>query len=254
MTARGTRRPVPDHLFGGRLSSSFLLDLEVAAVRDDRPHVRTITFTSADLIGFAWQPGQDVMFEVPDGVGTTRRRYTIRRANPLVGTLDIEVVLHGVGPFGHWAAAAKVGDRISGIGPRGVVTINDRAEHHLFVADDSAIPFAFAMIEALSPGTTATAIVATDDLASMCSDPPSAAEVDVQWVSPDDLADCLQKVPLEANTAAYVNGERSLVRDATAVLTARGVDREIAAKVYWRRDQPNATHGEPAKEEGPQLS
>ncbi len=47
-------------------------------------------------------------------------------------------------------------------------------------------------------------------------------------------------------TAAYVFGERHLVRTAEELLIADGLDRDaIASKTYWRRDQPNASHGEP---------
>ena len=60
------------------------------------------------------------MLDVP-GERAVRRRYTIRRSDPVSGTLDIEVVLHGTGPFARWASHAAVGDRIEGIGPRGVV-------------------------------------------------------------------------------------------------------------------------------------
>ena len=105
------------------MKGCFLLDLEVAGFSDPRPDMRTITFESPDLFDFEWQPGQDLMLEIPAGGGSTRRRYTIRRSDPVAGTLDIEFVLHGTGPFANWAATAVVGDHIAGIGPRGVVTI-----------------------------------------------------------------------------------------------------------------------------------
>ena len=218
------RRPVPADLFGGRLADCFLLDLEVACTGEPRPGTRSITFTSPDLFGFESLPGQDVMFEVPGAPGT-RRRYTIRRADPVAGTLDIEVVLHGDGPFAAWAAGAAVGDRIEGIGPRGVVTLNPDATHHLFVADASALPFALAMSESLPPGASATTIDLVESL------------------------DGLDDVPLPTGTAAYVNGERSLVRRAVDVLAARGVPADmIASKAYWRRDEANKPHGEPSKD------
>ena len=97
MTA-STRRPVPAEMFGGRLSDCFLLDLEVIAVSDRRPGLRSITFGSPDLVDFRWTAGQDVMLDVP-GERAVHRRYTIRRSDPVAGTLQIEVVMHGAGPF-----------------------------------------------------------------------------------------------------------------------------------------------------------
>jgi NADPH-dependent ferric siderophore reductase len=56
-------------------------------------------------------------------------------------------------------------------------------------------------------------------------------------------------VALPADTAAYVHGERRLVRHAVELLVARGVVAgAIASKAYWRHDQANKAHGEPAKE------
>lgn len=223
-TGTPRRRPVPADLFGGRLAGCFLLDLEVVGTGEPRPGTRSITFTSPDLVGFESLPGQDVMFEVPAMPGT-RRRYTIRRADPAAGTLDIEVVLHGDGPFASWAAGASVGDRIEGIGPRGVVTLHAGATHHLFVADASAVPFALAMAESVSAGTPLTVVEIVDAL--------------------DDL----DTIALPAGAAAYVNGERSLVRSAVELLVTRGVPPDmITSKAYWRRDEANKPHGEPSKD------
>jgi len=247
LEARPNRRPVPADLFGGRLTECFLLDLEVTGISEPRPQTRTISFTSPDLVDFAWQPGQDVMFEIP-GTANARRRYTIRRADPVAGSLDIDVVLHGTGPFARWAANAVVGDRISGIGPRGVVTVRENAAHHLFVADDSAVPFTLAMIEALPSGREATALLAPDEPLTPDA-PESAATLQVSRVGAGELVDQLRSMPLPEGTVAYINGERTLVRHAVNQLTDRGLPADaIASKAYWRRDQANAAHGEPARD------
>ena len=48
-------------------------------------------------------------------------------------------------------------------------------------------------------------------------------------------------------TTAYLFGERHLVRTAEDLLVVGGLDRDsMASKAYWRRDQPNASHGEPS--------
>lgn len=235
------RRPVPAELFGGRLADCFLLDLEVVRIGDVRPGMRAITFASPDLVGFESRPGQDVMLDVP-GTEGTRRRYTIRRADPGAGTLDIEVVLHGTGAFASWAATAAPGDRIEGIGPRGVVTLRDDASHHLFVADSSAIPFTLAMLDSIPAGTAASAVIVSDG-------PADPGDDRISWVAPGALADHLAAIAIPAGTAAYVNGERRLVRHVVELLVARGVASDaIASKAYWRDDQANQAHGEPAKQ------
>jgi NADPH-dependent ferric siderophore reductase len=246
-TATPHPRPVPDDLFGGRLKDCFLLDLTVLTVVDLAPWLRSITFASPDLVGFTWLPGQDLMLEVPaaDGV-TTRRRYSIRRSHAGSGTLDIEVVLHGSGPFARWADRAAPGDQISGIGPRGAITLRADAAHHLLVGDETAIPVTAAMLEGVGPDASATAVI------GVTAEPPaypSLGRAPITWVRADELVDHVRATPLPDGTAAYLNGEWSLVRELNQLLMSRGVAAEaIATKAYWRRDQPNAAHGEPGRD------
>jgi NADPH-dependent ferric siderophore reductase len=248
MSIAGHRRPVPAELFGGRLKGCYLLDLEVAHIADLAPRLRSLTFASSDLVGFTWKPGQDLMLEVPDDERTVRRRYTIRRSDAEAGTLDIEVVLHGTGPFARWAATAAIGDHIEGIGPRGELTVRTDANHHLFVGDDSAIPVTFAMLEGLPAGASATALIATVDEPPSLT-PSSSATVEVSWLAAGEVIERLQSLPLSDDTVAYVNGERSLVNDAARLLAERGLSTDnIAKKAYWRADQANAAHGEPLKD------
>jgi NADPH-dependent ferric siderophore reductase len=157
-----TRRPVPDDMFGGRLRGSYLLDLEVVGLDEVAPHVRLITMASSDLVGFEYTPGQDLLFEFPDGDRALRRRYTIRRSDPGQGTADFEIEIHdGDGPASRWAAKAELGERLEAIGPRGWISLRPTATSHLFVVDDSAMPAAFALVETLPAGTPAAALLVT---------------------------------------------------------------------------------------------
>jgi NADPH-dependent ferric siderophore reductase len=157
-----TRRPVPDDLFGGHLKGSYLLDLEVIGVEEIAEHVRLLTVTSSDLVGFEYAPGQDILFEFPDGDRTQRRRYTIRRLDSLEGTADFEFEMHnGSGPATRWAAKAQVCQRLEAIGPRGAVKVRAEATTHLFVVDDAAMPAAFAVLDALPANMSAIALLVT---------------------------------------------------------------------------------------------
>jgi NADPH-dependent ferric siderophore reductase len=100
-------------MFGGHLKGSFLLELEVIGVDEIAEHVRLIKLASSDLVGFEYAPGQDLLFEFPDGDRTLRRRYTIRRLDSLEGTADFEIEMHnGLGPATRWVAKAQVGQRL----------------------------------------------------------------------------------------------------------------------------------------------
>ena len=242
-----TRRRVPPDLFGGRLRDAYLLDLEVVRVDDIAPHVRSLTVASTDLRAFDFVAGQDLMIEFPEAGRSVRRRYTIRRADPGEGTADLEFEIHrGVGVAARWAVAAQIGDRLRAIGPRGANALRPEADSHLFLADDSAMPAAFAMLEALAPESRATAVLVTTHGPESRPGPRSVADTGLFWIEEADVRDLLESIDLPGGTAAYVNGERSLVRRSVEVLMAAGVARDaIASKAYWRGDQPNAAHGEP---------
>lgn len=237
-----SRRPVPDEIFGGRLRDAFLLDLDVLAVADLAPHVRSILTRSSDLVGFEHDPGQDVMFDFLKDDRLVRRRYTIRRCDPLEGTAEFQVEVHAeAGPATAWALRAEPGARIAAIGPRGKITIRPEAPSHFFIADDSAMPAAFAMLEALPEGTPAAALLVTPYGPE--SRPGPASPAALTWLEEPQLLDALECRP---DAAVYVLGEHGLVRAVRQLLAERAFPEElIAAKAYWRRDQPNAEHGEP---------
>ncbi len=243
-----TRRPVPDTLFGGRLRGAYLLDLEVVDIGELAPHVRLVTVASTDLVDFDYAPGQDLMIEFPAGERSVRRRYTIRRADPAAGMAGLEFELHGAGGVAtRWAAGAEIGDRLAAIGPRGTVTVRAETASHLFVADDSAFPTACAMLEALPSDAAATVVLVTPHGPLSRPGPNGVANTRPFWVDQTELPGVIAELDLEPPIAAYVNGERQLVRRATDLLLSAGIDKTlIASKAYWRHDQPNAAHGEPS--------
>jgi NADPH-dependent ferric siderophore reductase len=243
-----TRRPVPDDMFSGRLRGSYLLDLEVVDVDEVAPHVRRITMASSDLVGFEYTAGQDLLFEFPDGDQALRRRYTIRQSDPAEGTADFEIEIHdGRGPATRWATKADLGDRLEAIGPRGGISLRSTATSHLFVVDDSAMPAAFAMLEALPVDTPATALLVTSHGANSRPASTGARPTSLVWLDRAEMPDLLCDMRPAAGTAAYLFGERHLVRTAEELLVTSGLDRDaVVSKAYWRRDQPNASHGEPS--------
>jgi NADPH-dependent ferric siderophore reductase len=235
-------------MFGGHLKGSYLLDLEVVGVDELAPQVRLITMASSDLVGFDYTPGQDLLFQFPDGDRSLRRRYTIRRSDPRQGTADFEIELHdGRGPATRWAAQAELGQHLEAIGPRGAISLRPTATSHLFVVDDSAMPAAFVMLEALPAGTLATALLVTSRGAKSRPASAGAPATSLLWLDQPEVLEMLSDLHPATGTAAYLFGERHLVRTAEELLVAGGLDRDaVAFKAYWRRGQPNASHGEPS--------
>src|SRR5450759_302088 len=97
-----TARITPDDPFAqlsGSLAGTSRLPLEVAGSRSLTPHMRRLQLTAAELAGFQYAPGQDVMLLVAvDGNRPIRRRYTIRSLDRAKLLLTLDVVLHGAGP------------------------------------------------------------------------------------------------------------------------------------------------------------
>jgi NADPH-dependent ferric siderophore reductase len=235
-------------MFGGRLKGSYLLDLEVIGVEDVAPHVRLITMTSSDLVGFEYTPGQDLLFEFPHGERTLRRRYTIRRSDTELGIAEFEVEMHdGNGPATRWAAKAEPGEHLEAIGPRGGISLRPTATSHLFIVDDSAMPAAFVLLEALPAETPATALLVTSHGAKSRPATGVVSATSLVWPSQSEMLGVLSDLHPAADTAVYLFGERHIVRTAEELLVAGGLDRDaMVSKAYWRRDQPNANHGEPS--------
>ncbi len=151
---------------GGPLADAALWPLEVTDSSSLSPSFRRVVLTAPGIEALRHQPGQDLMLRVPLGPErVVNRRYTVRSFDPERKTVTIDVSLHGAGPGTDWISAARTGDRIDAIGPRGKITVRPEADWHLFVADETGIPGALAMLEALPPGSTAIAVLEVDTAA-----------------------------------------------------------------------------------------
>jgi len=203
---------------------------------------------SSDLVGFEYTPGQDLLFEFPDGDRTLRRRYTIRRSDTALGIADFEIEIHdGRGPATRWAAKAELGEHLEAIGPRGGISLRSTATSHLFVVDDSAMPAAFALLEALPAETPTTAFLMTSHGAKSRPTTAVAPATSLVWLDQSEMLEMLSDLHPAGDTAVYLFGGRHLISTAEELLVAGGLDRDaVASKAYWRRDQPNASHGEPS--------
>jgi NADPH-dependent ferric siderophore reductase len=248
---------------GSPLADTAVWRLTVSTVESITDDYRRVTFTGPGLEQLRFRPGQDLMMRIPvDGEGVTNRRYTIRAADPRAPTVTVDMVVHGGGPGARWAAGASPGDTLDAIGPRGRVVLDDTADWHLFVGDETALPGMAIMAESLPPRVPGVMVV---EVAQHVEghDPRIAPDqaLSVTWIErcygdpgdADSLVAAAEQIAFPPGRAhAYVAGEMKVVRAVAAALTARGLDREsIDAKAYWRRGGANAAHGEPLDPERP---
>jgi NADPH-dependent ferric siderophore reductase len=228
--------------------------LEVAAVRDLTPRMRRVQLTSPDLDRFDYLAGQDMALTFRrEDAPPVRRRYTIRRHDPLQRRLDLDFVLHGDGPGMRWAQAARPGDAVEVVAPRGKITLVPDAAWHLFAGDATAVPGALTMMEALPRDVPALAFLQVDGAEErQAVSSVRVPQITWHYALPDGeddggLAAVLAAAALPSSGGhAYIAGEVALVTALKATLVSRGwAAEDISAKAYWNRGRANAGHGEP---------
>jgi NADPH-dependent ferric siderophore reductase len=243
----------------GPLAETRRLHFEVVTSEQISPHMQRLEITAPELSGFSYRPGQDVMLLVAaDGNKPVRRRYTIRRLDPSLRMLTLDVVLHGEGPGERWVRSARPGDRIEGIGPRGKISPSPEADWHLFMGDEAAMPAILAMTESLPGDSDATIVLEVPDPEDE-QELSAAARTRLSWLhrlggqpgEPAALAAEAAEVELPpGNGHAYLLGEAKVVLRLREILASRGVAADqMSPKAYWGRGRANAGHGEPARDE-----
>ncbi|MGY0067485.1 siderophore-interacting protein [Streptomyces sp. QTS137] len=276
--------------------------LQVAGTRRLGPSLVRVTFTGIDLHAFRSDgldqsltlflphPGQDEPVvpvelgdgwwqgwrELPDDVRAVMRSYTLRnlRTDAVGSTtgIDIDFVLHGVGPgageavagpASRWAARAAAGDRVLLLGP---AIADNRAIRYrppkdtdlvLLWADETALPAAAAVLASLPAGLRVRAWLEVP-LAGDIQDLATDADAWITWFvrdggggaralqgSPmalDGLRDGSLRAPgagLPPAERPYVwlSGESGCVKQLRRYFVGEcGLDRRRATFVgYWRR-------------------
>ncbi len=130
---------------------------------------------------------------------------------------------------------------------------------HLFAGDESGIPAAFAMVEALPAGAIAVALLEVPGPEQhQSASIPGGTDVDIRWLHrgeagpgrPDLLTEAVRDLEVPSGDGhAYLTGELDVVAAMRRALVARGLaDEQLSPKPYWRRGVANAPHGEPPKD------
>jgi NADPH-dependent ferric siderophore reductase len=242
----------------GPLAGTVRMRLEVVENRPLTPSMQQVVLSAPELASFTYRPGQDLMLMVAvAGDRPVRRRYTIRGTDPVRRQITLGIVRHDRGPGESWVAAARPGDQIEGIGPRGKIFPAQGAAWHLFAGDFSALPAYFAMAGSLPAGERATVIIEVPGPGDE-QDLAAAADVEVAWLhadgrppgDPSALVRALAEVTLPPGAGhAYLAGEAGQVLAMRAALAGRGLPADrVSPKAYWGLGRANAAHGEPARD------
>ncbi|MFC7840222.1 siderophore-interacting protein [Streptomyces sp. NPDC057382] len=204
-------------------------------------------------LGDGWWQGWR---ELPDGVRAVMRSYTLRALRRDPDEIDIDFVLHGVGPGAHgeagpaarWAARTAAGDRVLLLGPavadNRAIRFRPPADSDLVVVwgDETAVPAASAVVESLPAGTRARVWLEVPRAGDV-QDLATAAQAEITWLVRDEGAptalDAVRAAEFGAAERPYVwlAGESGCVKELRRHFVAeRGVDRHRVTFVgYWRR-------------------
>jgi NADPH-dependent ferric siderophore reductase len=248
----------PFAVLAGPLAATTRMRLRVVSSDRISPAMQRLVLTAPELASLEHQPGQDLMLMVGvAGDRPVRRRYTIAGLDRGQRLVTVDVVRHGDGPGERWVAAARPGDQVEGIGPRGKIFLNPAADWHLFAGDESALPAFFAMAGALTAGARALLIIEIPGSADE-RELVTAADAALTWLPRDGrpagepgrlVAAATAAVLPPGRGHAYLAGEARVVLALREALAARGMAAEqMSPKAYWGRGRANAEHGEPARD------
>lgn len=202
--------------------------------------------------------------ELPDDVRAVMRSYTLRELRRGPDEIDIDFVLHGVGPgasptlgsapaggppspagpASRWASRAAAGDRAVLLGP---AVADNRAIRFrppedtdlvLIWGDDTAVPAATAIIESLPAGARVRAWLEVPHAGDV-QDVATAADAEIDWVVGTTAEAAIRGARLPAAERPYVwiAGESGRVKELRRHFVGeRGVDRRrVTFAGYWRQ-------------------
>jgi NADPH-dependent ferric siderophore reductase len=207
--------------------------------------IRNVTIAADSLVGFAFEPGADVVIRFSLGDGSAdERHYSVWKSSAEAGTFDLCVVLHGLGPGSRWAARCAVGDPVEICCSSALPIALDRSvDAHLFFGDETSIASAEALTRALPAEAIVLACFEVASIDHRWPEPEVARPEDVRWVDRvgrpgSALVSWLarQSLPSANSTTAYVTGEAWLCAMVHAHLVRdRGFPAgAVRAMPYWK--------------------
>jgi len=250
--------------------------VEVTRIEVLSPAMRRITLHGAELDGFEPtapasylklifpEPGQsEPARPLPDAPRpTAMRTYTLLAIRPALHEVDVDFVLHGVGPASTWAAQAQIGQVLCLMGPGPGYAVDTSGRQHLLLADDSALPAVETILAALPASADVQVLL---EVIGASEERPlmSPATVKVQWLPRGadhrSAGQPLEKAvlalhagqPIAPGTKIYLACEAAAMRRIRKLLTDQlGIERSnIVGRGYWKLDtvnHPDHDYGEDA--------
>ncbi|PNG21671.1 siderophore-interacting protein [Streptomyces cahuitamycinicus] len=208
-------------------------------------------------LGDGWWQGWR---ELPEDVRAVMRSYTLRGLRRDPDEIDVDFALHGIepgaavqaGPASRWAARAAAGDRVLLLGPavadNRAIRFRPPEDTDLVVVwgDETAVPAASAIVEALPAGTRARVWLEVPHAGDI-QDLVTEADADITWLVREERSaegapmalDALRaaRLPSAERPYVWIAGESACVKVLRRHFVRElGIDRSRVTFVgYWRR-------------------
>jgi ferric-chelate reductase (NADPH) len=124
------------------LERVFFRPAAVSIVTHLSGHFRLIEFAGDSLKGEKWIPGQKVQFHLG---GLKSRTYTPISWDPIEGTFQFLLFLHGNGPGSEWAESLKRDTPCNLMGPRSSLNFAEITNDSIFFGDETSMGAAVAL-------------------------------------------------------------------------------------------------------------
>lgn len=244
--------PDPQHLLeqDDHMRDMDRLELEVIAILSPFPSVARVVGRIAPQDPAAWLPANlavRIEVETPAGERPVSRVYTIRSFDPTTNTIEIDFVRHeDDSPAMRWLNAARAGTRVWMTGPRQhFVPDHEGGRRVALVADETAIPAAYAILQQWPQGATGAVWIETADPAAFDELPrPEGAELHLIQRRPDQPAGSTgalfsalrAAISDPSDWTIWAAGERREMRDIRNHFRALGLGHHDMRVIgYWKR-------------------
>lgn len=217
-----------------------------------------VTFTGTELATFGWNGPAAHIKVIFSGEAPNRimRTYTPRRYDRATLELDVDFVLHGVGPASDWASQAEPGQKLRIGGPGRNYVVDRSAQWFLLAGDDTALPAIATILEVLPATAQARVLAEVVDRAEELN-LESRARVETTWLHRGEdpnragelLEQAIRTLQWPPESRIYVACEAGAMRRIRKYLLAeQKIDRnQVTTRGYWKlgsTDYPDRDYGD----------
>lgn len=216
---------------------------KIVKIEDISDKLRILTIKGKSLKKANWIPGQKVTLKLND---KDLRSYTPLSWNKEEGSFQTAVYLHNNGPLSRWASNIQLNSKVTVMGPRASLALENSIESFVFFGDETTFGLAHALNEAhkgkqkisfvLESYNIHEAKKALDHLKLSNSHLIQAGEIEAACNL--ILADFNN---FHGNKKIILSGkQQNMVKIRQALLAAGLENKDITMKVYWGwKDDPN---------------